>query len=274
MKINKNLFNAETINSCISDDTEKYDSVIIACNYEANLMRIDLNDEQIKKFDSKLRSADASEKDKEAAQEKKDKLMADNAFYKQENAESEPTYLKVLNAISSAKNEYVQNDVNAVRNVLRLVACTENSKFFKYAILGDANLATMKELFDSVHTSVDCDENGRPVYYATVWNNHAKIKDEIEKLLKRMFFIPVENEYTDKVSIKFNRTDLHMLHEAYVTGIKVDYKKDKEGKFESAKTGLRTAIQSKKNRQGETTYSGTTFVESIAKLAFNHVYGK
>lgn len=272
MKINGKICNSETMNSRVQAD-----AVMHAASYEANLMRIALNDDSIKKQDAILTSQDKSEEEKVVARQKKEKLTAQNLEYKLENTEYEPEYQEVLSSITSAKTEYASNDLESVRNILRLIACTENKKFFKGAIIASgAKFEKLYELFNSVHDCTTVDENGRTLYcypHGKLWNVHSEAKDELEKLLKQLFQLPVENKYTGKVSFKFNRTDLAMLHETYVRDLDLKYSKDKNGEFTCSDISMRTAIVKKIDKEGNVKFDGGKFLELLAKLAFQKIYG-
>lgn len=268
--------NATVMNKVAMEDNALVNDMMSAITYEANNMSMTINSESICIQDRIIANKDGgcTEDEIAAARSKKEKLEAENDALRLENETLEPAHNAVVSSVIGASTELAINDVNAIRNILRICACTENKKFFRYAILAEGeNFENFYNLFSQIHsTEMTVDENGRPVYYAPTWNVHKSVKSELEKLLKKMFFIPVENDYTGKISIKFNATDLYMLHECYVSGLDIKFVKDsktKELKYTSAE--FKTAITKSEGKNG-TTYNGKKFMELIAKIAFNKIY--
>lgn len=268
--------NSVIMNSTAMSNSDLVTDMMSAITYEANTMSIKINDDSIAAQNKIIANKDGGYTEDEiaSAKAKKDKLEAANDALRLENEELEDAHNAVITAVIGASTDVAINDVNAIRNILRICACTENKKFFREAILADGeNFEAFYNLFSQVHsTEMTVDENGRPVYFAPTWNVHKSVKVELEKLLKKMFFIPVENDYTGKISIKFNSTDLFMLHEAYVSGLDIKFVKDPKTKeLKSTFAEFKTAITKTDGKNG-TTYNGKKFMELIAKIAFNKIY--
>ena len=257
-------FNEETINA-----------ITTAVQYEANLMLQTMNDEAIAKQDKIIANQKGgySEDEIKVAKDKKSKLEETNAELVIANAELEPRYKSTLEVVTSANNGHVSNDLVAFRNILRLVACSDNSKFFRYAIITDVDFSTFYDLFEKCHSiDGDFDDNGMRVYLNQAWNTHKDIKAEIEKILKKMFSLVADSDLTKKVTIRFNKTDLGILHECYVTGLTVSAKKDKNGEVVVGDYKFRTVITRKKDKDGNDKFEGDKFKELIAKIAFGKLY--
>lgn len=250
-------------------------AIIPAVQYEANLMLQTMNDEAIAKLDKIIanQKESYSEDEIKVAKDKKSKLEAANADLVITNSELEPVYKSTLEVVTSANNGHVSNDLVAFRNLLRLVACSDNSKFFRYAIITDVDFSTFYEMFEKCHSiDGDFDENGMRVHLAQAWNAHKDIKSEIEKILKKMFSLVADSDLTKKVTVRFNKTDLGMLHECYVTGLTVSAKKDKNGEVVVGDCKFRTVITKKEGKDGSVKFEGGKFKELIAKIAFGKLY--
>lgn len=249
---------------------ENSDMYMEAVRFEENLLKISLNNDTIANKNKTLNSDYATPEEKAAAQAVIKKLEADNAKFEADNAKFAPSHKTLIDAVAVAGNAYVKNNVEAFRNVLRLCAAVGNSKMTKKALAyNNINLCAIYGIFEKCHSVAGC--NGE-----TVVANHMaqqalskQVKSEIEKALKALFFVPVETEYTHKLSIKFNSGDINALHEAYVTAINIDVTKDKKtGKVKSVDGySFTTAIKEKRDRDGNVQYEGVRFVDNIAKIA-------
>ncbi len=143
---------------------------------------------------------------------------------------------------------YAKNNLTTIRNILRLVACGDNTKFFKNAILPDINNKSYELLYKAFETLHGCnendfDENGKRIYKDD--KLFATIKKDVQMIVKNMFSIPVSNELTKKVNVKFNSTDLGTLHKCYVKGINVSVNKNyKTGEvtYKTVKKRIKTVM--------------------------------
>lgn len=259
----KNMNNQETVNKFAN-----------AIAWEKCDMLLTLNAEATKKQESIISSDEATADEIKVAQAKLEKLRAEYAEIKKQQEEVTDDYNTVLSAISSTHNNHAQNDETAVRNILRLSCCDDNSKFFKLAIL---TKETFESFYDSMVTlhDMDSDEigaNGLRQYSA----KNKKVADELEKsiqgLIKKMFSISIENDYTKKVNVKFNKTDLACVHETFVTGLSVDMKNSKKNGTTVEGLSFRYAIEKIEKKDKNPEYKGVRFKETLAKLAFNKLF--
>lgn len=244
-----------------------------AITWEKCDMLLTLNADAMKKQESIISNDDSTPDEIKVAQAKIEKLRLELAQIKEKQTEVTADYNTVLSAIASAHNEHTANDETAVRNILRLSCCDDNSKFFKLAIVTDV---TFESFYDSMVTLHDMDSNeiganGLRQYSA----KNKKVADELEKsiqgLIKKMFSISIENEYTKKVNIKFNKTDLNCVHETFVTGLSVDMRQSKKTGTTVEGVSFRYAIE-KVGKKDKTSYKGARFKETLAKLAFNKLF--
>ena len=259
----KNMDNQETVNKFAN-----------AITWEKCDMLLTLNAEAMKKQENIISSDDSTPNEISLAKEKLKKLEEEKKSVKEKQEEVFNDYDEVVGAISEAHNEHAQNDETAVRNILRLSCCDDNSKFFKLAIL-------TKETFESFYDSMvqlhdmDSDEigaNGLRQYSAKSKAVADALKDDIQGLIKKMFSVSIENEYTKKINVKFNKTDLACVHETFVTGLSVDMKNSKKNGTTVEGLSFRYAIEKIEKKDKDPEYKGVRFKEVLAKLAFNKLF--
>ena len=264
-----------------TNNVEKVNTTFNAVRYELLGMETELNSDQISSLEKKIENKNGSYTPEEVDgfKSKKLQLESDNAKMSVEMDSLKSDYTTVLDSVSSTtkvldNNETVMNDRNAVRNVLRLVACGENSKCFKKAIINDIKLDSLYENFMQCHDCTNADlynENGARLNNKSAQEAYKALNIEISGLLKSMFSISLENEYTKKVNVKVNKTDLALLHETFVTGCSVDYVVDNKNHTKKHNgISLKTAIR-KSTKDDAVTYSDRSFKETLAKIAMRYI---
>ena len=164
--------------------------------------------------------------------------------------------IDTIETIAEGKNEYVQNDKNAVRNVLRLTACQDNSKLYKYVVVNPHINELLYESMQKIHNidNREINENGK-LTGAEKWldGEYYISAVEIGKLAKSLFSIPVETELTKKVNVKFNKTDISYVHALYIRGISVYFNTTKSKGTVYKGRRLNTLITcEKKKKEGVT----------------------
>ena len=245
-----------------------------AITWEKCDMLLTLNAEATKKQESIISSDEATADEIKVAQAKLEKLRTECAEIKKQQKSVTDDHTTVLTAISSAHNDHAQNDETAVRNILRLSCCDDNSKFFKLAILTKDTFESFYDSMVSLH-DMDSDEIGANGlrHYSNKSNAVAdKLEKSIQGLIKKMFSISIENDYTKKVNIKFNKTDLACVHETFVTGLSVDMKNSKKNGTTIEGLSFRYAIEKVEKKDKDPEYKGVRFKETLAKLAFNKLF--
>ena len=241
-----------------------------AVRFEENLLKISINNDTIANKNKTLNSDSATAEEKAAAKSAIKNLEADNKQLESDNVKFAPSHKLLIDTVASAGNDYVKNDVEAFRNVLRLCAAVGNSKMTKKALAyNNINLCAIYGIFEKCHSVTGCKGESVVANHMAQQALSKQAKSEIEKALKALFFVPVETEYTNKLSIKFNSSDINALHEAYVTAINVDITKDKKtGTIKSVDGySFTTAIKEKRDKDGKIHYEGVRFVDNMAKIA-------
>lgn len=251
-------------------------TVLEAIKWEMCDMNISLLDEQMETQERIVSSELRTLEEKKVASEKISNLtnQIDELMHAQSDLKvSHDTF---LNTVANTSNEYTSNTVTAVRNVLRLSCCDENKKFFKHAILTEGIAweefyKNMCVIHDMNATSVD--ENGLHTYSKEEAENASSLAVKINGLVKIMFSIPLENEFTTKVNIKFNKTDMNVLHETFVTNANVDMTRSKKNKSVKG-LSFRYSIEPIYNNGDIVGYKGNRFKETIAKIAFVKLFAE
>lgn len=267
------------------DNKEKVNKLFKAVQYESNDMMIAVNNDAITICDSKI----ANKKGKltniqvEAEKSKKAELEKANKNLAEENEMLHDEWQDVVSSISGASKEFekdgekiiVTNDETATRNVLRLTACANNRKFFSYAILTSCDdFEIFYNSFYALHKISDgsFDVSGKRKYSESDGKLFVIIEKEIRSLIKRMFSISIENEYTKKVNVKFNSTDMGMLHECYTSGVSAVVSVSKKAGITSFDGyNCRFAITRKELKDGSVIYDGKKFMGLLATIAFQHI---
>lgn len=247
-----------------------------AITWEKCDMLLTLNAEATKKQENIISNNDstATADEIKVAQAKLEKLRSECAEIKKQQENVTEDYTTVVNTITSTSNEYTTNDKIAIRNILRLSSCDDNSKFFKLAIItDDIKFESFYNDMVSLH-DMDSDEVmtcGLRRYAGASEEKATKLSADIQGLIKKMFTVSIENKYTKKINVKFNKTDMNCVHESFVTGLSVDIKNSKKSGKTVEGVSFRYAIE-KVEKKGQIEYKGVRFKETLAKLAFNKLF--
>lgn len=267
----------ESIRGCVREEfvnCKPIDVVSAAIQYEGlDMFNIYLL-EQIDRLTRKLQKDDLTKEEVEGMKKQTEKLESQIDSNKETMAFLFPKWEYVLNKISSAKNEYVQNDEKAVRNVLRLHACQDNNKLYKYVVVNPMINEILYESMQKIHDidNREIDENGKLTGSEDFLDGEYYISSvEIGKIAKSLFSIPVETDLTKKVNVKFNKTDVAYVHALYVRGISVFFSTTKSKGTVYKGRQLNTLITCKKTKTGEKIYNFTGFYETLSKLAVEYL---
>lgn len=229
--------------------------------------------EQVERLTKKLEKDDITKEEIEGIKKQIEKLEIQIEKNESEKEFLFPKWEYAVETIAAGKNEYVQNDKNAIRNVLRLTACQDNSKLYKYVVVNPNINEVLYESMQKIHNIDDreIDNNGR-LTGSEEWlsRNYEISAIEIGKIAKSLFSLPVETELTKKVNVKFNKTDLSYVHALYVRGLSVYFNNTKSGTSYKGRQ-LKTLITCKKTKTGEKMYNFTGFYEVLSKLAVEYL---
>lgn len=267
-------------------NSENNDLRNIAChavNYERYDMDCTILSKSIEGCDRTVRKDSSTPAEITLAKEKKKNFEKTLEETKKAMSELQADHDLFVNTVTSASNDYTSNSIESVRNVLRLSACADNSRYFNIAIVSNIDndyMGKFYEAFKACHEyDAICDTKGRIININAVndaYNRCSKLLlDETKGALRLMFSIPVENEYTKKVTVRFNSSDLKHLHECFVRDIEIlTTKNRKTGEVRVDGAQYRYAIKKTVKKDADTpTYEGATFKGLIAKLAFVHLFG-
>lgn len=268
-------------NYIVNNNNETINTIMQAIDFEKCDMLLALNSEAQKKQNAIVSSSESTPEEVTVAKTKLENLQKEELTLVTARTADADAHTLVLSTVTAATNEHnATNDVNALRNILRLSACDENSKFFKLAIITEnINFATFYDTMVSLH-DMESDEigtNGLRSYSKTAKENANQMEVEIQGLIKKMFSIQVENDFTKKINVKFNKSDMNAVHETFVTGLSVDISKKVNKKTNETSTtvdgmSFRYAIERKQDRDGKITYNGVRFKETLAKIAFTKLF--
>lgn len=268
---------ADNIKACVREEIvscKSIDLVSAAVRYEGLDMTNTLLNEKVASLTKSLQDETLSEDEINGIKRKIEKLEEEIKDNFKTMQALKPRWEYTVNHIAESHNEYVKNDEYAVRNVLRLTACQENSKLYKYVVMNRIENVQLYEAMERIHQleDRDIDEMGCLVDGENQRNDYSFSAAEIGKIIKSLFSLPIETDMTKKINMKFNKTDLAYIHNLYVRSLNVRFSrigKSNEIRYEGRT--LKTLIQHKRDKEGKTTYDFTRFYEVISKLAIEYL---
>lgn len=234
-----------------------------AVRFEFNAMTIKLNNDSIDKKNKIVANEKGkfSEEEVKAAKSVIENLEKSNESLEEINNELEPIHTSVLEEMTLANDKGFSNDCDAVCNVLRVIACADNSKLYKYAICPCFESEELYKAMEELHVNNSVNADGFSTNSADRVANYKKASEELDKIIRNTFSMPIETKYTTPLKIKLNGEDRKVLHNCYVRGFSNKFKK-KDDSVTFVGRNYNTAI--KKNKDGEIDY--TTMSSDIAKL--------
>lgn len=116
----------------------------------------------------------------------------------------------------------VSNSETAIRNCLRLNAVWDDSSLMSYALIGTDKLLTDEFVnqMNTIHDPSQSTEDGAPKLTEAQVTAYNKARKSLEKYLGTLVALPVETTYNRAIKVKLNHTDLRLIHDQYVTGVK------------------------------------------------------
>lgn len=260
----------------ISDinNTHVINMVSLAVDFFAHSMKKNMIEEKINKLSNQLKADNITdEKVKALTQdlEKNNQMLEEVNKYLEANS---TRVNEVINTITGASLEYAENKHNAVVNVFKIIACGENKSYFKYVFsnISQGTLEELYNLFTRIHEIKPDDINIGQFGYKNLTRAdkevYKKLAGRINKLLHDLLYIPVANEYTRKVNVRFNKTDFALLHSVFVKGATVKTS-SKNGVITCDGINQKFAITRKKDKDGDIVYKGGDFFQEVAKIAFS-----
>ncbi len=265
----------ESIKACIREEIvscKPIDLVSASVEYESLDMQNTYLAEKIVSLEKSLQKKDLTEEEVKAIKIKIEKYNYEIKRNTEIMMALKPKWEYTLKLISDAHNEYTKNDMNAVRNILRLTSCQEN-RLYKYVVVNGKDNKSLYEAMERIH-QIDgqtIDELGRVEDADERYNDYYFTAMEIGRIAKFLFSIPIETELTKKINIKFNKTDLVYIHSLYIKSISVRFSNNKTNGEMYGGRVLRTLIQCKKDKDGITQYDFSAFYEVISKLAIEYL---
>ena len=146
-----------------------------------------------------------------------------------------------------------------VENFFRVLACFGDKSLNKYALKGVYTSWT-PELEAAMNTAhaLKFNDKGAPVLGKKEKAAYEAAKNIIKGAVREAVRIP-ENKYCKAVSVNLNNTDIGALHESYVTGVDLDYDKDKKTGAVSLKSSeyvVKTRVRKPRGKNAEIDASG------------------
>ncbi len=237
----------------------------VAVQYSGLTMSISMTEDQIGSLEKKIENKKGTytTAEVEGFKAKKILLEADLENF-QEDAAS------IIGVYESVRDAMIENgsDEGNVDNVLRCIAAAENSKLEKYAL---KNLGTV-EIYNSLATCHDIKRSndlGGQIMGKAEKAAYASAEDAIQRALREALSLE-ESPYTEKLTVRFNKTDLRLIHETFIKGFSNKYeieKDDKGNEISRTYKGVKVAksITTKKTDDGMK-YDFRQFNTVVARL--------
>lgn len=248
---------------------EKYDQLIKSVRYEKNLMVKQYIEDAISKLMATATNTKKTKEEQDAARAKIVELQTELDNTNKKLTSLEPVYNEVLTNITSAKNEHAQNSKNSVRNLLRLTACADCTKLFKYCIIGDYDYNELAMLFNSLHDMNEknfTEDGARKFANAGIYK---ELCDKIKDIARTTFSLPIASDYTDKINIKFNNQSVAILHEIYIKDVRIVLSRGKEKTFEGY--AYKSLFNEVKEENGDVKMTDAGFKSKLAQIAVKYI---
>lgn len=238
----------------------------LAVKYAGLAMTIEMTEDAISRLDKKIKNETGKYtiKQVDAFKDERDDLNSELEAYQEAADKALPIYETVKDAIVEGGS--IPENVD---NILRCIAAAENSKLEKYAL---KRLGTV-EIYNNLmicHDISNSNDSGIAVINKEHRAAYDAAQDAIQRALRECLSLE-ESAYTEKTTIRFNKTDMRLIHETFVRGFsnQYDIEKDEDGK-EIARTfkGVKVshAIATKKSKDGDVKYNFGKFNETVARL--------
>lgn len=241
------------------DNRKKFDNAVLymQATYDKTLAESDLAKNR------KAYNRNGVTKDEQKVlDDKKAEIEANIAKFEKIMTNLESSYRAVHDEMVAAGNKKT-----AVEHVLGVLGTFGDRKRLQLAVsIDEDNLEKFASALDLIHVKGGCTDSGMVSMTKEVKAAIKTAKDDITAVIKEEFSLQAETIYTDKVWVKINATDLRMIHETYVTGLKVSKISQNEEDDFTVKLSMRTAISTKKNKEGEKRVDSKSFRNTIAQI--------
>lgn len=196
-----------------------------------------------------------------AAQAKLEKLQAENKDLSETMEKLRSNYDAVITSMTIPNDKGYANNADTVRTVLRVIACADNSKLYKHAIVPAFKDECLYNCLESIHVNNDVAEEGYSTNSKERVALYKSAQSQLDNIMRDTFSLPIETVYTTALRVKLNAQDRKVLHDVYVKGFSNKFDKNDNGEITFLSRKYNTAV--KKTRNG-VDYSG--LATDIAKL--------
>lgn len=235
-------------------------------------MEVKSCDEAIKKAQNQRDSDGATDAEKKVAEEAIKALTECRDKAAKNAANFLDDYSIVVKDMTAAGNPEI-----AVKNCISILATDGNRNYVPLAwTLTQDDTKKLKNALDLIHVTGAFSESGMVSNSAEIKEAVKTARGDIERVMKDEFSIPVETAYTKKFMCNCNASDLRMIHETYVTGlrlVKSEFKgedpltgiENNKSDWYTVKLEMQTALQTQ-TRKGKTTIRNKRFCQTLAQI--------
>ena len=245
-----------------------------AVKYAGLSMTLELVSDQISALDKKIENKGGkyTTDEVEGFKSKKTLLEVDKETFEEEAA-------GIIAIYETVKDSMVESGSipENVDNILRVIAAAENSKLEKYAL---KRLGTV-EIYNNLmacHDLSRSNDNGLAIIGKNDRAAYDAAQDAIQRELREALTLE-ESAYTEKLTVRFNKTDMRLIHETFIRGFSNQYevtKDDQGNEVSRVYKGVKVSrsIMTKKSKDGDVKYNFGKFNETIARLAIGKIAAK
>lgn len=219
------IYNTEHVDSTTLDSTST------AISYEKCDMMITKISKRISTLENWISgkgSHEYSDAQIEGFKSEKTKLEGEVQNHKDTMAEAKDVHDLVVTTVASATRPtadgqtVISNSETAIRNCLRLAAVWDDTSLIGYALIGTNDLLTDEFVgqMNTIHDPSQSTEDGAPKLTDAQVTAYNKTRKSLEKSIGTLVSLPVETQYNRVLKVKLNHTDLRLIHDQYVTGVK------------------------------------------------------
>ena len=200
----------------------------MATKYELLTMTQSMNNDAISKQNTIIENKRGkhSVDDIEYAKKKKEKLEAENKQIDETKEKIQPVYDKVIELMTRQNDKGYSNDSDVVKTVLRVIACAENKRLYKYAIIPAFENEDLYNCLQAIHVNNTVTEQGYSTNSKDRIALYKNAQKELDDIMRDTFSLPVETHYTESLRVKLNAQDRKCIHDCYVKGFTNDITKD------------------------------------------------
>lgn len=253
-----------------SKNGEKFYQAVAYMSYK---LQVEVLDPLVEKALKKKNGKDLTEEERKVYEKEYAELYKEREEASNKAASFLPVYERVVYEITSAGNSE-----RAVKNCIAILATDCDRKKLQIAwSMSEDDAKKLKSALDTIHISGGFTACGAVSQTKAVKEAFKTAKGDIERVMKDEFSLPFETDYTRRFMCNCNASDLHAIHETYITGLRLKTSEisdeltgleNDESNWYTATTELVPSLQIQK-RKGKTVMRNQKFCQTITMIVMS-----